>query len=132
LPPQEATPDSSDKSKPSSSNTAGSKPPKKESVLEKKFRLLWGSLNGPELVQEHRFHPVRKWRFDFAHLATKVAVELQGGIWSGGRHGRGYGIVGDYEKLNESQFCGWVVIQLSAKQITMENVEKINALISSR
>jgi hypothetical protein len=40
--------------------------------------------------------------------------------------------VGDYEKLNEAQFHGWVVIQLSAKQITMENVEKINALIASR
>jgi hypothetical protein len=61
-----------------------------------------------------------------------VAVELQGGVFSGGRHSRGYGIVGDYEKLNEAQFHGWVVIQLSAKQITMENVEKINALIASR
>jgi very-short-patch-repair endonuclease len=113
-------------------NTAGSKPPKKESVLEKKFRLLWGTINGPELVQEHRFHPVRKWRYDFAHLESKVAVELQGGIWSGGRHGRGYGIVGDYEKLNESQFCGWVVIQLSAKQITLDNIEKIHNLILQR
>jgi hypothetical protein len=61
-----------------------------------------------------------------------VAVELQGGIWSGGRHGRGYGIVGDYEKLNESQFYGWDVIQLSAKQITLDNIEKINNLILQR
>jgi len=59
-------------------------------------------------------------------------VELQGGIWSGGRHGRGYGIVGDYEKMNESQFCGWVVIQLSTKQITIENAEKILELIKKR
>jgi very-short-patch-repair endonuclease len=75
---------------------------------------------------------VRKWRFDFADLVSKVAVELQGGIWSGGRHGRGYGIVGDYEKLNEAQFCGWDVIQLSAKQITTENVEKIIELIRKK
>ena len=75
---------------------------------------------------------MRKWRFDFADLVSKVAVELQGGIWSGGRHGRGYGIVGDYEKLNEAQFCGWDVIQLSAKQITTENVEKIIELIRKK
>jgi len=40
--------------------------------------------------------------------------------------------VGDYDKTNEAQFCGWDVIQLSAKQITIENVEKIAELIKSR
>jgi very-short-patch-repair endonuclease len=129
--PQEQTQNSGDKSKPSSSNTAGSKP-RKSSVLERKFALLWSTIKGPELVEEYRFHPVRKWRYDFAHISSKVAVELQGGIWSGGRHGRGYGIVGDYEKMNESQFCGWTVIQLSSKQITMENAEKILELINKR
>jgi hypothetical protein len=61
-----------------------------------------------------------------------VAVELQGGVFSGGRHSRGYGIVGDYEKLNEAQFHGWIVIQLSAKQITTDNIDKIRELIVKR
>jgi hypothetical protein len=61
-----------------------------------------------------------------------VAVELQGGVFSGGRHSRGYGIVGDYEKSNEAIFHGWVVIQLSAKQITTDNIDKIRELIIKR
>jgi len=101
-------------------------------VLERKFALLWSTLKGESLVEEHRFHPVRKWRLDFAHLETKVGIELQGGVFSGGRHARGYGIVGDYEKGNEAIFCGWVIIQLSAKQITTENIEKIRELIAKR
>jgi hypothetical protein len=40
---------------------------------------------------EHRFHPVRRWRFDAAFPARKVAVELDGGIFAAGRHTRGAG-----------------------------------------
>jgi very-short-patch-repair endonuclease len=89
-------------------------------------------LKGEPLVEEYVFHPTRKWRLDFAHLDSKVGVELQGGVFNGGRHARGYGIVGDYEKLNEAQFHGWVVIQLSAKQITFDNIDKIRELITRR
>ena len=43
------------------------------------------------MVREHRFDAVRGWRFDFAFPATKWALEVEGGTWSGGRHTRGKG-----------------------------------------
>jgi very-short-patch-repair endonuclease len=60
--------------------------------------------------REHRFHPERKWRFDFACKTHKVAIELQGGIFgkkSG--HNTGVGIRRDMQKNNEAQRLGWRV-----------------------
>ena len=45
------------------------------SHLERKFALLWKAHDGPlPLRHEVPFHPTRKWRFDFAHAASKVAI----------------------------------------------------------
>ena len=68
------------------------------STLERRWELLWKQAGGPELVREHRFAAPRRWRFDFAHLGTKTAIEIEGGTWSGGRHTRGSGFVKDAEK----------------------------------
>lgn len=59
---------------------------------------------------EVRFHPNRKWRFDFAWLGSRVALEVQGGIFSGGRHVRGAALVKEYEKLNAAAVAGWRVL----------------------
>ncbi|MFW6538912.1 hypothetical protein ACOCIZ_19145, partial [Acinetobacter baumannii] len=45
--------------------------------------------------QEYKFHSKRKWRADFLITGTKILVEVEGGIWSGGRHTRGKGYIGD-------------------------------------
>jgi len=45
--------------------------PKPPSRLEARFELLWRAQGGPDLQKEFRFHPVRKWRADFAHLESK-------------------------------------------------------------
>ncbi|RDF54634.1 hypothetical protein DWA04_21365, partial [Acinetobacter baumannii] len=45
--------------------------------------------------QEYKFHPKRKWRADFLIIGTKILIEVEGGIWSGGRHTRGKGYIGD-------------------------------------
>lgn len=69
------------------------------------------------MVREHRFHPTRKWRFDIAWPDKRRAVEIQGGIWIGGRHNRPQGMENDAEKLNEAQAMGWFVLVVTAKQI---------------
>lgn len=56
---------------------------------------------------EYRFHPVRLWRWDYAWPDQMVAVEVQGGVWTKGRHGRGSGIVKDMEKFSHGAALGW-------------------------
>ena len=65
---------------------------------------------------EFKFHPVRKWRFDFA-LAKGVAVEVDGGIWIAGRHVRGKGVEEDMEKLNSAALLGWRVLRFSTGMV---------------
>src|SRR5690606_38285314 len=61
------------------------------------------------LEQEFEFHPKRKWRADFRLIDKKILVEVEGGIWSGGRHTRGKGYLGDMEKYNAATMMGFQV-----------------------
>lgn len=93
--------------------------------LSAEFARLWLALDGPYLVTEYKFHPERKWRFDYAHLPTKTAIEINGGVWSGGRHNRGAGYLRDREKVNTAQMLGWKVFELGTGQVTTDNVQAI-------
>jgi hypothetical protein len=67
----------------------------------------------PTPEMEYKFHPKRKWRFDFAwftNATNGVALEVQGGIFSQGRHNRGAAMLKEWEKLNEAAALGWRVI----------------------
>lgn len=65
---------------------------------------------------EHRFCE-RRWRFDLAFIAQKVAVEIDGGTWTGGRHVRPKGFQNDMEKLNRASVLGWTVLRFTPDQI---------------
>ena len=72
----------------------------------------------PSPVAEFRFHPVRKWRFDFAFVEAKLAVEVDGGAFVQGRHTRGAGWLKDQEKLNTAVVMGWRVLHVTPQQVT--------------
>ena len=61
--------------------------------------------------REVRFAPPRRWRFDLAWPARKLAVEIDGGTWVRGRHSRGAGFAKDCEKLNAAAILGWRVLR---------------------
>ena len=81
------------------------------------FAALWkyeaAVFESPE--REYRFHPRRKWRFDFAFVAKRVAVEVDGGQWvkNGGRHNTD----ADREKLNTAAAMGWRVLRFSPRML---------------
>ena len=62
-------------------------------------------------------HPKRKWRFDYAWEEQKLALEVHGGIHSGGRHTRGRGFVEDRAKMNEATLLGWTVLEVTPEHI---------------
>lgn len=70
-----------------------------------------------EPESEYRFHPTRKWRFDYAFPDHKIAVEIEGGVWVQGRHTRGSGFVKDMEKYNAAAELGWRVLRYSPKMV---------------
>ena len=64
------------------------------------------------------FAPPRWWRFDLAWPERMLAIEVDGGVWSGGRHTRGAGFVADCEKLNTATLLGWRVLRFPGPHIT--------------
>ncbi len=79
-------------------------------------RLVW-KYAGQRVVAEHRFHPARDWRFDFAIPDCRVAIEVEGGAFIGGRHVRTDGYLRDLEKYNEAASCGWIVLRVLPSEL---------------
>lgn len=82
-----------------------------------------------EFEQEFKFHPKRKWKADFHLVGKMILVEVEGGIWSGGRHTRGKGYIGDMEKYNAATMMGYQVIRFSTEQVksglAVQQIEKM-------
>jgi len=69
------------------------------------------------VLREFKFHPTRRWRFDVAIPGPKVAVEIDGGVFVGGRHSRGTGIEKDCEKYAHAMMLGWKVLRVTPRQV---------------
>lgn len=91
-------------------------PAKGKSQLEETFALHCKAF-GVAVEREFKFHPDRKWRFDFAIPVRMIAVEIEGGIWTGGRHSRGVGMIADMEKYNEAQRLGWSIFRFDGDSV---------------
>jgi very-short-patch-repair endonuclease len=103
------------------------------SSLEETFALQLRALNINGFEREYRFHPVRRWRFDFANPEQKLAIELHGAIYTQGRHSRGKGIEGDMEKINEAQILGWDVLCFSGGMVKSgEAINQIERILKVR
>ena len=61
----------------------------------------------PEPAQQFRFHPVRRWRADFAWPDAMLLVEVDGATWSRGRHTRGAGFERDSKRRTGDALSGW-------------------------
>ena len=81
---------------------------------------------GIVMVREHKFHPARRWRFDFAIPALLVAVEIEGGTRQGLGHSTHSGITRDCEKGNAAVLLGWRVLRGTSEQV--KNLKLIDTL----
>lgn len=68
-------------------------------------------------VGQHRFVPGRQFRFDRCWPDRMVACEVQGGIWSGGRHARGSGIAAECIKFSLAAALGWRVLPITDEML---------------
>lgn len=98
--------------------------PKGQDFETRKF-LAWCQANDiPQplggSLGEHQFHPERKWRFDWTWVPQKFAIEVDGSIWTQGRHTRGSGWLKDAEKLNEAALANWCVVHCTPQQLYSE------------
>lgn len=85
-----------------------------------------------EVVKEFCFHPTRRWRFDYAIPSHKIALEVEGGVFTGGRHTRSKGFIGDMEKYNEAARLGWTVVRvIPAELYTRKTVQLLRDLINN-
>lgn len=93
--------------------------------LEAIFALGLKALNFPKSEREYCFHPTRKWRFDFAWPAIKLAVEIEGGTGVKGRHVRPEGFRNDCIKYNEAVILGWFVLRGDSQMVKSGSLLKI-------
>lgn len=132
------------------------------SELEIAFTRLWQTVASPLLVplREHQFDAERRWKFDFAWPAQKVAVEIEGDtrgravichacgarvksvgtagklgreLRLGGRHTRATGFQSDCEKYNTATSLGWSILRFTSEDLTsrpVQSMQLVQALLA--
>src|SRR5690606_7227576 len=91
--------------------------PKEEAKAVKEIRAMllpFQDVLKYKVEEEFKFHPERKWRFDFAIPELKAAIEYEGLNSKKSRHTTLKGYSGDSTKYNEAQRLGWVVLRYTA------------------
>jgi very-short-patch-repair endonuclease len=85
----------------------------------------------PAPVAEYRFAPPRRWRLDYAWPDARLALEVEGGVWTRGRHTRGSGFVKDMEKYNELAARGWRLLRVTPDLLaTLSTVELLRRALT--
>jgi hypothetical protein len=100
---------------------------KNKSELE--FLLAWQMkvLKMPTPIREFIPIPGRKLRFDFGFPDWRLLVEVQGAVWTKGKHGRGSGIIQDQDKLNLATLNGFFCLQFSVNHVEDGRAVKVIA-----
>lgn len=91
--------------------------PKNTEPTSDAFTLLVEKELTLEAVKEHKFHPTRRWRFDYAIPLFKIAIEVEGGVWTRGRHIQPSGFLKDMEKYNNASMLGWRILRVTPTEL---------------
>lgn len=75
----------------------------------------------------HAYDKPRAFRCDFAWPARRLIVEVEGGVFTNGRHTRGSGFTKDIEKYNLLVEYGWKLLRFSRREVT--SGEALNVIV---
>ena len=93
-------------------------------LVESKFNV--------KCVKEHKFHDMRKWRFDYAIIEYKIAIEIEKGVYTNGRHTRITGFLNDIEKYNTATCDGWRLIRVTPEdKYSVKTFQYLEKLINA-
>lgn len=83
-----------------------------------KFKIMCREAGLPMPVREFKFAaPERNWAADFAWPEERVLLEVEGAVWSGGRHTRGSGYLADMLKYNSATLRGYKLLRCTPQQL---------------
>jgi len=88
---------------------------------------------GVKVEKEYKFHPKRRFKFDYAIVDLKIAIEQEGGVYNGKAHGSVSGILRDIEKYTLAGANGWIVLRFLPEQMFKnDTINTINQTIQCR
>jgi len=102
----------------------------KNTLQQKIFQADCQRAGLPIPTPEYRFHPKRKWRVDyfFEKDGKQIALEVEGGAYTGGRHTRPTGYLKDVEKYNALTLSGIYLLRTVPSKIhSKETIEMVKA-----
>lgn len=102
-------------------------------AAEAEFVRLLAECGVPAPAKEWAFaKPHRDFRFDFAWPDVRLAVEKEGGAFTGGRHTRGGGFTRDIDKYNLAALEGWTVLRCVPRHLTRPEFVELVASVHHR
>lgn len=88
-----------------------------KSYLEAMFDVHLKAHKLNNFEPEYKFCPDRKWRFDYADIERKLAIEIEGGTRRKSRHTNFKGFHEDCNKYNKAALMGWLVLRFDSEHV---------------
>lgn len=88
------------------------------------YPQIWRNFKIPAPIPEYQFKIERKWKIDYAWPEMNIALEIEGGIWTKGRHITPKGYLKDLEKYNSLAEYGWLLLRYQPNKINFYQIKK--------
>lgn len=72
---------------------------------------------GLPYTEEFKFNEQRRWRADFHLPDQRILIEIEGSVFTAGRHTRGKGFEADCLKYNHATMAGYRLLRFSTQQV---------------